>query len=211
MTTFHNVRLPEDVERGADGGPEFKTLIMELQSGHEQRNVNWSRPRQSWNIGYGIQTNSDLSAVRAFFYAREGRAFGFRFKDWGDYEVGDTAAGVGELIYVATGGETTVQARKPYASGGVTYYRDLTRLVADTLRVWKNDVELTESVGFTADDDTGIITVSALSASDEIKIACEFDVPVRFDVDKLNVTVNWKDAQYIPHIPVIELRPEGEI
>ena len=40
---FHNVQLPEEVERGAQGGPQFKTTVFTLSSGYEKRNVEWER------------------------------------------------------------------------------------------------------------------------------------------------------------------------
>ena len=37
--TFHNIRLPTEIEIGARGGLGFLTQINELNSGAEQRNI----------------------------------------------------------------------------------------------------------------------------------------------------------------------------
>jgi uncharacterized protein (TIGR02217 family) len=90
METFHDVRLPEDIERGAEGGPEFLTSILELSNGQEQRNINWSRAKASYDISYGITEKDNgvdsFQTILQFFMARRGRAVGFRFKDWLDYQ-----------------------------------------------------------------------------------------------------------------------------
>src|SRR5262245_15642536 len=152
MVSFHNVRLPVNVEKGAEGGPEFKTTVLALSSGHEKRNIEWERVKGGWDIAYGINTKAELEEVIAFFYARRAKAYGFRFKDWTDYEIEDQSIGIG-------GGVTTVfQMFKRYTSGAYYFDRRITRLVADSLTVKVNGVLQTEGVQYTADDDTGIIT-----------------------------------------------------
>ena len=78
---FHDVRLDEDIERAAVGGPSFKTSVLQLSSGFEKRNIDWQRARGIWDISYGVDTKTNLEAVVAAFYARQGRAHTFRFKD----------------------------------------------------------------------------------------------------------------------------------
>lgn len=103
MTTpgFHEARLPEHIESGSKGGPEFNTTVIEMTSGREQRNKRWALPRASWDISYGIMDQDDYSTVLAFFYARRGRAFGFRFKDWSDYRGVGEELGTGTSVAIA--------------------------------------------------------------------------------------------------------------
>src|SRR5262245_16867263 len=96
MAAFDEIRLPEDVERGAQGGPQFKTNIMTLGSGFEKRNQEWADTQGEWDLSYGISTKDDLKTLIAFFYARRGRARGFRFKDWSDFELERQAIGIGD-------------------------------------------------------------------------------------------------------------------
>jgi len=36
---FHEVRFPDNISRGARGGPERRTQVVELVSGDEERNA----------------------------------------------------------------------------------------------------------------------------------------------------------------------------
>ena len=85
---FHEVRFPDDISRGARGGPERRTQVVELASGDEERNASWANSRRRYDAAYGIRRADDLAAVVAFFEARNGRLHGFRWKDWGDYRSG---------------------------------------------------------------------------------------------------------------------------
>ena len=85
---FHEVRFPDDISRGARGGPERRTQVVELASGDEERNASWADSRRRYDAAYGIRRADDLAAVIAFFEARNGRLHGFRWKDWGDYRSG---------------------------------------------------------------------------------------------------------------------------
>ncbi len=112
--TFHDTRLPVDIERGALGGPGFKTTISPLGSGKEQRNIDWSRIRSEFDIGYGLMEQNSvlleatIDSLLAFFYAREGRAHTFRFKDWSDFRIGDYLNAAADNQSIGTGGSTTV-------------------------------------------------------------------------------------------------------
>ena len=41
--SFHEVRFPTEISRGAEGGPERRTDIVVLGSGYEERNSRWAR------------------------------------------------------------------------------------------------------------------------------------------------------------------------
>jgi uncharacterized protein (TIGR02217 family) len=94
---FHEVRFPDDIAYGATGGPEYLTSVVSMASGYEQRNANWSAARGKWNVASGLKHQAQLNTLIAFFRARKGKAYGFRFKDWTDYKVTDrrSAQGMG--------------------------------------------------------------------------------------------------------------------
>lgn len=203
---FHDVRLPVDVERGAQGGPGFKTTVMILGGGFEKRNIEWSRARGSWDIGYGIDKKSAYVTVKDFFYARQGRAHSFRFKDWSDFEIGTP----GNPVVFAIGDSSTTifQLKKRYSSGGVNYDRIIEKPIASTVEIYVNSVLQTVTTHYTIDASTGLITFVSAPGAVNIAAACEFDVPVRFDTDKLDINVEHFDAGMIPQIPVVEVRGE---
>lgn len=202
---FVEERLPEEVERGAVGGPQFKTTVIPLASGHEQRNINWSQSRGEWDIAYGLshliagKSTSYLNEVIEFFYARRGKAVGFRFKDWTDYRATNQTIGVGDDV------EVNFQAVKIYNEAGLaTYTRVLSKLVSGSLTVRING---TPTAAYTVDNNTGIITFNTPPAgSAVITIDVEFDVPVRFDTDKLDITAVSVDVGNIQSIPIVEVR-----
>jgi len=323
MTSFHNVRLPEEIESGAQGGPGFKTTVLTLSSGFEKRNIEWSRSRGSWDISYGIQTKDDVGSVIDFFYARRGKAYGFRFKDWTDFEITNQTIGTGDGVAVV------YQVFKNYQDDGGSFQRKITRIVDGTLSVYVNAILKSDPGDYTVDIDTGLITfgtapgavaTSVLTSSSnysvgetvviggktytfespvtnvdghvlrggseaasmanlhyainksggtigtdyalattanafvtatdngvhaltvtaitggaagnaittaetcalaawgpntayltggadaDVTVTCEFDVPVRFDTDKLPLKATWEDAIEVPQIPIVEIK-----
>ena len=87
--SFHDIRFPTAVSYGATGGPERKTEIVTLASGHEERNTSWAHSRRRYDAGLGMSTLDQLERVIAFFEARMGQLYGFRWKDWSDYKMGE--------------------------------------------------------------------------------------------------------------------------
>lgn len=192
-----NVRLPEDIERGAVGGPLFNTALVTLDGGYEQSQQNWEIPRRQWQIGYGVQTKQDYEDVLAFFMARRGRARGFRFKDWSDYAITDQIIGTGD------GATDQFQIYKRYDDAILPFDRPVTQIVSGSLTVTLNG---TPTVLYTLLS-TGIIDfTSPPGAGVVIRVTCEFDVPVRFDNDQITVDLIWEDAGSIPSIGIIEVR-----
>lgn len=206
LTPFVDIRLPDDVERGATGGPGFNTTIVTLDSGFERRNSNWAQARASYDIGYGIEYKEDMEDVIKFFYARRGKAVGFRFKDWADYEMPDQTIAIG----VNADTRLTFQLFKRYADDGGFYDRVIRKPVIDSEAVSRGGTLITKGPGpmqYTIDYNTGIITLGSELNEDEVLAArCQFDVPVRFDTDKLNITMETFQAGSIPSIPIVELK-----
>lgn len=203
--SFVETRLRDDVEKGAEGGPGFKTTVITLSSGHEQRNIDWEYERGEWDLAYGIRTKSAYNETLEFFRARRGRAFGFRFKDWADYELDST-----QQFAEGDGATLKFQLFKWYGGYLTGYSRPIQKPVDGTVRVFVDGVEDT---GATVDSTTGVITfLSAPIASAVISASGEFDVPVRFALDRMAASVEWENAAAIPNIPIIELRqPFGSL
>ena len=57
--SFHEVRFPTEISRGAEGGPERRTDIVVLGSGYEERNSRGADSRRSYNAGYGVKSVDD--------------------------------------------------------------------------------------------------------------------------------------------------------
>lgn len=199
MPTFHEVQFPPKIAYGASGGPMFNTSITTTFGGFEQRNVNWQKARGRWDISTGIKNKTDMDAVIAFFRARFGKAYGFRFKDWSDYQ------GVGQQIGTGNGTLTVFQLVKNYSSGGNGYTREIKKPVSGTVKIYLNGV--LQVSGYTLDLTTGIVTFSSAPGSGVVVSAdYEFDVPVRFDSDTLAVRQDGPGIYVWDTIPITELR-----
>jgi Conserved hypothetical protein 2217 (DUF2460) len=98
MTSFHEVRFPDNIAYGATGGPEFATTVVATGSGHEKRNVNWAEARGRWDVASGLKKQAQIDELIAFFRARRGKACGFRFKDWTDYKASGQVLGTGDDV-----------------------------------------------------------------------------------------------------------------
>jgi uncharacterized protein (TIGR02217 family) len=205
---FHEVRFPDDISRGARGGPERRTQIVELASGDEERNASWANSRRRYDVAYGIRRADDLAAVVAFFEARNGRLHGFRFKDWGDYKSclpSGTPSPTNQATGTGDGTTTAFQLVKRYASGSQTWVRTITKPVAGSVAVALNGT--TQASGWSVDTTTGVITFTTAPGSGvPITAGFEFDVPVRFDTDVLDVTLDLERLGSITSIPLLEIR-----
>jgi len=222
IPSFHEVQFPADVSTGAVGGPEFKTTILTLGSGEEKRNIEWSLTRAQYNIGTGLRERKDFEVFQQFFYARYGRAYGFRFKDWSDYTIVnqsftvDLTSPVDPINQSLNPGATEFQIFKTYGSGGFTFYRPILKPVVapteGTSLLTVNATPLifgsTASGHWTFDSTTGIITLGdPLIQDDVVEIHyLEFDVPVRFDIDKLDMNMAAYEAGEWVNIPIVELK-----
>ena len=196
--SFAEVRFPDRVAYGAEGGPEFSTDVVIVASGYEQRNQNWEKSRARYNVATGVRSGADVEAVIAFFYARRGRAQAFRFKDWGDYLAEGQSLGAGD------GTRTQFQLRKLYASGPDVYERTIRKPVAGTVRCYING---SETSAFTLDETTGVVTFDSPPADGAtVEADFEFDVPVRFDTDSLPSTLEGFEALSVSGISLVEVR-----
>lgn len=196
---FDEVRFPEDISYGSSGGANFNTTVLILSSGHEQRNVNWSDVKSEFDVGFGIKDISQMDEIIAFFYARQGRARGFRYKDWADYKITNQSIGIGD-------GVTTIfQIYKRYTSGLINYDRTITKIVSGSV-AFTVDGNVPDSN--TVDLNLGTITFNtAPSIGEDIFItSLEFDVPVRFDTDKIDISQDFFQTQTWSSIPLVEVR-----
>lgn len=209
---FHDVRFPTAISRGCQGGPERRTDVVVLGSGFEERNSRWANSRRSYNAGYGVKSLNDLHAVIAFFEERRGRLHGFRWKDPSDWKscAPDAApAALDQLIGTGTGTVATFQLRKTYGSAFAPWTRDINKPVAGSVKVAVAGVVKTPGVHFAVDASSGMVTFLAgniPAGGASVTAGFEFDVPVRFDTDKLEVNVTGFHHGAIPNIPIVEVR-----
>lgn len=210
MAAFHEVLFPPLISYGSSGGGRMRTSVFTAGSGYEIRKKIWTYPKAEYDVSKGIQDQADMDDVIAFFYARRGRAYGFRYKDWNDFKF------TFQRIAFGDGVKTDFQIIKTYtstqaeSSTTITYDRRLTKIAWDTIAgVTIDDVVNTD---WEVDHNTGIISFDTAPAADaEIVIGVgEFHVPVRFDTDHLDMTHEfWNTLS--SQIPLVEVRDWTEV
>lgn len=198
-TAFDDVRLPVDIEIDAEGGAGWQTTIVQLGNGGEQRNQDWEENRHSFDVGYGISSLADLRAVRDFHKGRRGRARAFRFKDWMDFELD------AELIALGDTTETDFQIIKTYSPNSNPYVRRITRPITSTVEVYLDGVLQTIATNYTLLAGGIVHFLVAPGLGVEIRITCEFDIPMRFDIDAFRLRLEAFEAGTISGIMLIEV------
>lgn len=211
LIPFHEIRFPTAIAFGASGGPERRTDIVALGSGHEERNSRWAASRRRYNAGYGIRSLDDLHAAIAFFEERRGRLYGFRWKDRADFKScapGVALAATDQIIGVGDGEAATFQLVKTYGALHAPFAREVKKPVAGTIAV-AIDGEPADAEDWNCDVTTGLVTFDAGAIPPEgsvVTAGYEFDVPVRFDTDRLEVNLTSFAAGEIPSVPLVEIR-----
>jgi uncharacterized protein (TIGR02217 family) len=207
---FHEIRFPANLSFGATGGPERRTEIVTLANGHEERNTPWEHSRRRYDAGMGLRSLDDLEHLLAFFEARRGQLHAFRWKDWSDYKSGlpsrltlptDQIIGVGDAV------ARDFQLSKLYLSGAASYRRPVTKPVEGTVTIALGNDPKLEGAEFTLNPTTGIVTFTdPPDIGAVITAGFEFDVPVRFDTDRIALSMASFKAGEVPDVPVIEVR-----
>lgn len=208
--TFHEIRFPANLSFGSVGGPERRTEIVTLTNGFEERNTPWAHSRRRYDAGVGLRSLDDVETLLAFFEARRGQLFGFRWKDWADFKscrASGTTGPIDQNIAVGDGKTTEFQLFKTYRSGKETYVRPITKPVLGTVQIALAGDPKVESIEFSVDPATGLVTFPTPPAAGVVITAgFEFDVPVRFDTDRIQTSVASFHAGDVPSVPVMELR-----
>lgn len=207
--SFHEVSLPARLAFGSTGGVERRTEIVTLGSGHERRSTPWADGRRRYLIGANLRSLDDMAALTAFFEARRGRLYGFRFRDFADFKscaptgtpgAGDQALGFGD------GARTRFALIKTYGAGEDGWTRRIAKPVAGSVRVAVAGVEQA-SGAFAVDAATGeLVLNTAPAAGASVRAGFAFDTPVRFDADRIEVTLESFEAGRMAAVPLVEVR-----
>jgi len=201
MADFHEILMPTDISVGAVGSwMGFNTAVREKESGHEKRRRLRQETIGEWDIIHGVRTQSQLDALAAFYVNRFGMAFGFRFKDWFDYQMAR------QVIGQTDGSTTDFQIYKNYIdSAGFTYQRQIYKILLNATSCWVNGVSISPGAAtnqFQVNINTGILTIGtalAVQSGTDVEVALsEFHEPVRFMTDLPRITVIRKELYDLP-------------
>lgn len=208
---FHEQRFPLRLSLTSSGGPGRQTDIVSLSNGREARNRRWRFSRRRYDVGSALRSVADLYAVLEFFEARGGQLHGFRFRDPVDFSSarpGEAVTALDQFLGMGDGVTAAFPLVKAYGDGAAVERRPVLKPVAGSLRIAVDGVERED--GFVLDAATGIVTFAAGHVPDdgaEIRAGFEYDVPVRFDTDRIEIDLDAFRAGRIPSIPLIEVIP----
>lgn len=210
--SFHEVLFPTAISRGAQGGPERRTEIVAMASGREERNARWADSRRVYNAGWGVKSLDDLERVVAFFEERRGRLYGFRWRDPADHKSCAPSAApsaTDQLIGEGDGATAGFQLVKTYGAGATAWSRTIAKPVAGSVVLAVAGAPVAAS-DVAVDLATGRVTFASSAvppSGARVTAGFMFDVPVRFDTDRLEISLTGVASGSIPSIPIVEIRP----
>lgn len=204
-----DVRLHEDWSKGSAGGPEFRTLVVPLDSGKEYREGRWLHPLWRYDIAHNIKRVEQIAEIRAMHLARRGRKVSFLLKDWIDYTSApdgiSAASMLDQPLGTGDGVQTAFQLVKRYPDPVEPYDRPIKWPVAGTLVVAVDGVPKVSGVA--VNRGTGVVTLTpAPAAAAAITAGFQFDVPVRFEEDWLSVSWDTINSRSAGSVPLVEVR-----
>jgi uncharacterized protein (TIGR02217 family) len=209
--SFHETRFPKAISRGAHGGPERRTDVIVLGSGAEERNARWANSRRTYNAGYGVRSLDELHSVIAFFEERRGKLHGFRWHDASDYKSCGpeaTPTALDQVIGTGNGSSASFPLTKTYGRDFAPYLRRINKPVASTVVIAIAGSVAAAST-YAVDYVNGVVTFKTgylPLAGSVVTAGFQFDVPVRFDTDKLEINLSGFRSGAIPAIPLVEVR-----
>lgn len=205
--SFHAVRFPLPLSFGARGGPERKTDIVQLASGHEQRNTPFSQSRRRYDAGAGVTSLDDLHTLISFYEARRGQLYGFLFRDPMDHKScapSQSVSASDQIVGYGDGIKTHFALTKTYEDSVGDYIRRIDYPRVETLRVAVSGAPFITGYDSTARQ---IVFDTPPVNGAQITAGFEFDVPVRFDTDQLDLALEAFGAGRAANIPLIEVKP----
>jgi len=211
MQAIDDVYYPLALGLDTKVAPEFSTMISITASGYERRNSLWGDALLRFDVGPGVRSQADMGTLIAFFRARRGAARGFLLTDPSDYSsngmVG-TPTAYDQALGTGDGATLAFQLIKAYgppgATGDALQTRIITRPQAGTVLVAAGGVPQTSGWVLEAG---GMIAFAAAPAQGvAITAGFLFDVPVRFEGDKLQTSGATFAAGEAPSVPLVEIR-----
>lgn len=202
-----DVVFPVGVSKGSTGGPDRPVAVVELGSGHEERNAAWSAPLRRYDARWGVRTREELYEILRLHLVARGPLYGFRLMDWTDHRSGSPAATPTPLdqgLGTGDGTATVFPLAKTHAFAGRTHARRIHKPVAGSVSVAVDGVP--QASGWALDAAAGTVGFDAPPAPGAVLgWGGEFHVPVRFD-GPLDQTALRGPIGDIPSIPLKELR-----
>ena len=192
---FHEIRFPDDIAYGATGGPEFATTIVTMASGYNT-NINWQAARGA--MGRSLWSEKTGTARHASgLLSRKKRSRRFSVQDWSEFRATAQLIGTGD-------GTNRPSARKNYTSGMGSRAALLKNPFPAQRNLFERRADNVRLVNQQLDGNCHDHTAPSNGVS--VTADFEFDVPVRFDTDRMAVTIEFFNLHQWSGIPIVEIR-----
>ncbi len=204
MQTFDDIVFPLEIGREAMATAAFSTNVVTTLSGHERRNSDWADARLSYDVGPGVRSEGELGILLDFFRARRGSAIGFRFTDPFDHS-SNGMTGVPNMLDQQLGVGDGLRSNFPLIKtyGGDGQIRRITRPKSGSVLIAVGGVATT---GWSLAGD-GVIQFETAPVSGAVVTAgYQFDVPVRFADDRIEVARATFGAGDMASVALVEIK-----
>jgi uncharacterized protein (TIGR02217 family) len=169
---------------GWQGGPEFKTTIVEMRNGRERRNADIAYARHSFTAPFLNIDRSKYAQIKQGHLVARGMLHSFKFRDELDFEAEDEIFGQGDGV------EDTFQLRKVSTIDGVSYIRE-TYVIEDDSEILVGGAPAPHTV----DQDRGLVTFTTPPADGALlRGSWRFALWVRFNQDNLPFSIDNVNA-----------------
>lgn len=178
---FDDILLPEKFSFGSAGGSGFATAHAESRAGYAQSNIERDIRLGQWQLNYANMRTADMQELIAFFNARYGDAYTFRFKDHVEYQATNVLLGVGD------GANKDFQCKVIYADTVRDFDRPIQKpLVSSIVARIDGTPDTVASVS-----DLGVITLTSTPAGgEEVRADFDYHNVVRFTLPRQAVRLD---------------------
>ncbi|MDZ7600184.1 MAG: TIGR02217 family protein, partial [Hoeflea sp.] len=138
--------------------------------------------------------------------------YGFRFRDPVDHASappGQAVTAIDQPIGTGDGVKTLFALSKTYADAGGATVRRIEKPVAGSVVVAVGGVAL-DPGAYSVDSATGLVTIApglTPAPGAPVTAGFEFDIPVRFGTDRIEISLAAFKAGSAPAVPLVEIKP----
>lgn len=188
----------------------WRTDVVELGGGNEQRSVLWSDARRRYDANNPTLTLVQYQQIEKHFNARRGRGRSFPLRDRSSYHASTEAFGTGDGV------TTTFQLSVASGDSGNAYNREVYLPETGTVSIFDNASPVSPTITYTGANGGRVVFGVAPTAGHVLTGTYDYWIPVRYDIDELSnpELFIWRsDGTGLvqgPSIPLIEVRYVSE-
>jgi uncharacterized protein (TIGR02217 family) len=177
--TFLEARLSPKITAGSEGGPTQPQRSKIYTGRRLKQNFTALMPIHRYEVSHGVRTHADYQTVLDLFYVVMFTPYeGFRFKDWGDYQLTQANS----RLTLISG--SNYQINRVHTFGAVEFLRPIYKPVDGTIVVKRDRSGTISTATATVTASTGVAAISGHVSGDTYTCEGEFDVPVTFTSDE---------------------------